>query len=483
MIAIERSNEESNPNISAVSVIGLGYVGLCLSSSLAKLNIKVYCYDTQKSIIDKLNKSESPIFEPKLPELIKESIEKSTLKPTYDINEAIMNSNITFICVGTPCDEHGYIDLTYIKEVSKDIGKVIKKKNNYHVVSVKSTVIPGTTDSYVIPIIQEESGKVVGKDFGICMTPEFLREGKAIDDFFNPDKIVIGSYDERSRNYLYHVFKEFWPEKWGGRNLFVFCDLRTAEMIKYANNACLATRISFINEMANLAERLGVDIKIVSKAIGMDHRIGSGFLDAGLGFGGSCFPKDVKALYYAGKKAGYEPKLLKSVLDVNDLQPIKCVELIQSKFKENNLIENDLRNITVSLLGLSFKPNTDDIREAPSIKISLKLLELGANLKVYDPVANFNFKIKMDQINKDYNSKIYYAKNPIDAIKNSNVAIIVTEWAEFYNLTPEDFINSMNPNTIKIVIDGRRIFDPQKFENTSLIFYAIGYSKQKEFKP
>ncbi|MCP4760991.1 MAG: UDP-glucose/GDP-mannose dehydrogenase family protein, partial [archaeon] len=263
---------DNNNQRKSVSVVGMGYVGMVLSTGLSKFGIKVYCCDVDESRIETLRKGKSPIHEPQLPELVEKGIKTGLLIPTMDIKEAIMNTDVTFICVGTPCDDTGYIDLVYIKSVSKDIGQVLKNKDDFHVISVKSTVIPGTTDSHVIPIIEEYSGKKLGVGFGACMTPEFLKEGDAINDFMNPGKIVIGSSDDKAKEWMYSVWMDFWPEKFG-KDVFLFCDLRTAEMIKYANNSFLATKISFINELANLSEIFGVDVKIVSKAIGMDYRI------------------------------------------------------------------------------------------------------------------------------------------------------------------------------------------------------------------
>ena len=462
---------ESDKNFSRknVSIIGMGYVGLCLAASLSKLGTKVYCIDIDEDRINQLKKGESPIHEPQLPELIKMGVENGTINATTNIQEALNNSDVTFICVGTPCDDEGFIDLKYIKNSAKDIGLALKNKDSYHVISVKSTVIPGTLDSHVIPIIEEHSGKKIGVDFGACMTPEFLKEGAAIDDFLKPDKIVIGSYDKMSSDWMYNVFFDFWPEKFG-KDIFLYCDLRTAEMIKYANNSFLALKISFINEMANLSEIFGVDVKKVAEAIGMDKRISSKFLNAGLGFGGSCFPKDVKALYSAGKTGGYTSKTLIAALDVNELQPYRPLNILNKEIQ-------DLSGKTIAILGLSFKPNTDDIRFAPSIKIIKKLLEQGSNIRAYDPVSNEIFE-KFSGIQQT--DRIKYFGSSIDAISGSDAVIIVTEWDEFKELKPEDFISNMNK---PIIIDGRRIFNPKVYNSKNLKYYALGYSDLRSFKP
>jgi UDPglucose 6-dehydrogenase len=452
-----------------VSVVGMGYVGLCLSASLAKLGTPTICVDVSEKRVELINTGKAPIHEDQLPELLERGVKLGLIFATTDTEEAILKSDITFICVGTPTSDSGYIDLSQIHTASHDIGKALKKKSSYHAISVKSTVIPGTTDSHVIPIIEEESGKKAGKDFGVCMTPEFLREGAAIYDFLNPDKIVIGALDELSYQSFYEVFQDF-HESILGKDIFLRCDLRTAEMIKYATNSFLATKVSFINEMANLASLFGVDVKIVSQALGMDNRISDKYLNAGLGFGGSCFPKDVKALLSAGIEAGYKSRLLEGTLLVNEDQPLYPITMLKNEI-------GDLNGKIITLLGLAFKPGTDDIRSAPSIKIAKKLLEDGAKLKVYDPVAADNFK---RESGVSPHASIVYCDSALIALKGSEGTILVTEWDEFVNLKPNDFKQAMkNP----IVVDGRRIFDPRTFEETGVTLKSIGYSKSRKFAP
>ncbi|MBN2157504.1 MAG: UDP-glucose/GDP-mannose dehydrogenase family protein [Candidatus Lokiarchaeota archaeon] len=452
-----------------VSVVGMGYVGLCLSACLAKLNTPVICVDVDKKRIEQIKSGISPIHEDQLPEFLQMGVEDGIISATVDTEQAVLNSDITFICVGTPTSDMGYIDLSQIHTASKNIGKVLKKKSTYHAISVKSTVIPGTTDSHVIPIIERESGKKAGKNFGVCMTPEFLREGAAIYDFLNPDKIIIGAIDDRSYQEFYEVFQDFHEQKIG-KNVFLRCDLRTAEMIKYANNSFLATKVSFINEMANISALFGVDIKIVSKALGMDNRISKEYLNAGLGFGGSCFPKDVKALYNAGKEAGYISKILDATLQVNENQPYYPITMLKEEL-------GDLQGKLIGLLGLSFKPNTDDVRFAPSIKIAKKLLDIGAILRVYDPVAKENFR-KESGIAVD--APITYCDSALEAIRDTEGVLIVTEWDEFSQIKPNDFKRSMKK---AIIIDGRRIFDPNLFENMGVIFKGIGFSTSRNYAP
>jgi UDPglucose 6-dehydrogenase len=459
------SNIERKP----ISVVGMGYVGLCLSASLAKLGTPIICVDLSEKRVKKINEGKSPIHEAQLPEFLMEGVEKGLITATLDTEEAILNSEISFICVGTPTSESGYIDLTQIHTASRNIGKALKKKSTYHAISVKSTVIPGTTDSHVIPILEEESNRKVGKDFGVCMTPEFLREGAAIYDFMRPDKIVIGAFDERSYLEFYNVFQDF-HESIIGKNVFLRCDLRSAEMIKYATNSFLATKVSFINEMANLSDLFGVDVTIVARALGMDNRISEKYLNAGLGFGGSCFPKDVKALLSAGIEAGYESKLLDATLLVNEDQPYYPISLLKKE-------TGNLKGKIISVLGLAFKPDTDDVRSAPSIKIIKRLLNEGAHLQVYDPVAKNNFKHE-SSISPD--AHIKYCASSLEALKNSEGVILVTEWEEFAKLKPNDFKQLMES---PIIIDGRRVFDPYVFENTGVTLRSIGYSKSRTFSP
>ncbi len=452
-----------------ISVIGLGYVGLGLIACFSDLGYVVYSCDIDEKRVESVKKGIAPIYEPRLPEMIKKGVEEGLIRATTDINEVIKSTDVSFICVGTPTSDEGNIDLKYIKSVSADIGKALKEKNAYHVVSVKSTVIPGTTDSHVIPIIEKESGKKVGTDFGVCMTPEFLQEGSSIHDFFYPEKIVIGAYDKKSKDMMFRVFKNFHPEKYG-RDIFLFCDLRTAEMIKYANNSFLATKISFINEMANLSENFGVDVKIISKAIGMDKRISPHFLNSGLGFGGSCFPKDVKALLKAGEISGYKSKILPAVLEVNEVQPLRSIQML-----ENAL--GDLEGKVISILGLSFKPNTNDVRYAPSIKIIKNLLNKKSIVRAYDPVAIETFK-KETGLNESTN--IIYCANSKESLKNADAVIIVTEWDEFLNLKGDVFLSQMKT---PVIVDGRRIFSKKMFSGTKINYIPLGFSDSKDFKP
>ncbi|MEM3833397.1 MAG: UDP-glucose/GDP-mannose dehydrogenase family protein [Thermoprotei archaeon] len=438
-----------------ISFFGLGYVGLSTALALASKNFRVYGYDVDENKIKMLKNSKLYIYEPGLKELFKKA--KENFIPVTDPKEAVLNSDITFITVGTPSKSDGSIDLSYIESASRLIGKMLKEKNSYHLIVVKSTVVPGTTENVIIRIIKEESGKIVGSEFGICVNPEFLKEGSAVEDTFNPDRIVIGCFDEKSGDVLESLWRIFYDEKMPP---LIRTNLVNAEFIKYSNNAFLAMKVSFINEIANIAQKIpGADVEVIAKGIGLDKRIGPLFLKAGLGFGGSCFPKDLRALINFTKNLGYEPRLLESIIDVNNDQPYKAIEL------SKDLI-GDFHGKKIAILGLSFKPNTDDMREAVSIKIINKFLELGANVTVYDPAA-------IDNARHIFGNRIIYAPSLTDCIKDADCAIIVTEWNEFKHLKPEDFIKNMKQ---PIVIDGRRIYDPKLFSQ-KLTFSAIGLGK------
>ena len=441
----------------SISIVGTGYVGLCTAVGFATRGYRVITstHDAEKASL--INRGIPPFHEPELADLLKRAVSKGFLKCVTKREEAILHTDITFIAVGTPSQPDGSINLNYIKLASKEIGKALTKKESYHLIVVKSTVIPGTTEKIVKPYLERYSGKKCGEDFGLCMNPEFLREGSAMHDTFHPDKIVIGEYDKKSGDILQNLYEEFYKEDMPP---VIRTNLPTAEMIKYANNAFLATKISFINQIANICQKTPkTDVVKIAKAIGLDERINPKFLRAGLGFGGSCFPKDVKALIAYSKSLGYTPKLLEAVIEVNEAQPYMAIELSKK-------LLGDLKGKHIAVLGLSFKPGTDDMREAVSIKVIRRLLEEGAQVTAYDPVAIPNAKRILGE-------SINYAESAIHCIKGSDCCIIVTEWDEFKRLKPEDFINNMhNP----IVVDGRRIYDPKIFSK-KLKFAAIGLGK------
>jgi len=394
-----------------ISVVGSGYVGLITAAGMAEKGHQVVCVDVDKSKIDMINAGEPPIYERGLKEIL-DHVVPSGLKASVDLESAVLSSEVTFICVGTPSDDDGSINLKYVKEVSGQIGRILGRAKSYTVIVVKSTIIPGSTEEHVIPILERESGKKAGADFGVVMNPEFLREGAAIEDFMEPDRIVIGSHDARSGDVIESLYYKF-------KAPVLRVNLRTAEMIKYTANAMLATKISFINEVGNICKSLDVDVYDVAKGIGMDHRIGPHFISAGPGFGGSCFPKDVKALVHKALEVGVETRLLGSVLAVNEAQPSVMLKLLKTKFR--------LKGAKVAVLGLAFKAGTDDMRESPATPVVEGLLKEGADITAYDPEA-------LENARSVFGDRIRYAKSVKEAVAGAQLAVVVTEWPEFKTL-------------------------------------------------
>ncbi len=438
-----------------ISIIGVGYVGLCTAVGLASKGYKVVACDIDAEKISKINQGIPPFFEPGLQEKLTETLQKGNLKGLVNkTDQAIGETDFTYVAVGTPSKDDGSIDLKYIESAAANIGKALKQKNSYHITIIKSTVVPGTTLDVVKPILEQESGKICGKDFGLCMNPEFLRQGSAFQDTLNADRVVIGSYDQKSGDKLEELYRDFYSAHLPP---IIRTGLSTAELIKYASNAMLATKISFINTIANICEKIpGADVKDVALAMGLDKRIGPLFLDAGLGYGGSCFPKDVKALIACSRASGYVPELLDSVEHVNWAQPLKAVAFAKQML-------GSLKEKRFAVLGLAFKPDTDDMREARVIPIIKALQAQGANVTAYDPVATNTAKA----IFKD---TIKYAASAKECLRDADCAIIVTEWPEFKNLTPQDFLSLMKQ---PILIDGRRIYNPKDF-GKKIRFAAIG---------
>ncbi len=418
-----------------ISMIGTGYVGLSTGIGFAVKGNDVVCVDIDREKVEKINQGVSPIYEPLLEDYLKKVLKDGKFRATTDLKEAIEQTEVSFISVGTPSKEDGSIDLKYIEEVSRQIGEVLKGKE-YHVVVVKSTVVSETTEKVVIPNLEKSSGKKASESFGVCMNPEFLKEGKAMEDFLKPDRIVIGSIDKKSGDVIERLYENFQAP-------ILRTDLKTAEMIKYASNALLAAKVSFSNEIGNICKLLGINVNDVMRGVGLDSRISEKFLRAGCGYGGSCFPKDVDALIRKAKDLGYDPKLLREVHDLNLRQRVRLVEQLESRM-------GDLKDKTVCVLGLAFKPDSDDIREASSVFIISKLLEKGANVRAYDPKAITNMKKVFPDIE--------YPENAKEAIKDSDACLIVTEWKEFKNLSEKDFETMKN----RIVIEGRKVLDRNK---------------------
>ena len=409
-----------------ISVIGTGYIGSVTGACLAEMGHTIIFVGRDKKKLDIIRAGDSPIFEPGLGNLIRKN--RDLIETTIDMGYAVEKTELTFICVGTPPNEDGSSDLSQIREVSRTIGKVLGSDNKFHTIITKSTVLPGTIENVIIPILEKESGKKACIDFGIASNPEFLKEGTAVDDFFHTDRVVIGVNDRNTGHILEKLYRPL--------NVPIFTtSLRTSEMIKFASNAFLATKISFANEIGNLCKELGIDSYDVFEGVGLDTRINPKFFRSGIGFGGSCFPKDVNALIAYAKSKGITPRILNSVIETNNDQPHRMVALLK-----NHL---DPKGRTIGVLGLAFKPDTDDIRESRALPVITMLLEEGANVKVYDPVAMTNFK----KICPD----LMYAASASE-VMDSDAILIVTEWDEFNNL---DY-------TGKLVIDGRRIDKARK---------------------
>jgi len=415
-----------------ISVVGNGYVGLATAVGLAGNGNQVVCIDNNPGKVELINQGKAPIYENGLDDLITSCVVKlRTLRASADYND-IAATDITFLCVGTYSLSCGGTDFTQIAQATEETGKVLAKKNGYHVVAVKSTVAPGTTERVIIPLLERASGKKIGKDIGVAVNPEFLEEGKAVDCFLNPDRIVIGEYDNKSGDTVELLYRDFTAP-------IIRTTMATAEMIKYASNAFLAAKISFANEIGNICKKMGIDFYDVAQAIGHDPRIGRKFLNAGAGFGGSCLPKDIEALIDSAGKSGYEANLLQSILELNREQPSRLVDTAEG-------VIGSLKGKTVAVLGLAFKPNTDDMRDAPSIRVIVSLLEKGASVRAYDPLA-------MDNARQVLPQSITYCENAAQALETADCVLIVTEWDEFKR---ESLYNG------KVVIDGRRVLDPRR---------------------
>ncbi len=403
-----------------ICIVGTGYVGLITGCGFAKLGHNVSCIDVDRKKVDMINGKKPPIYEEGLQELMNDVVGKN-LTATTDLGAALPGAEIIFIAVGTPSRNDGSIDLSYIDKSFLD---VISAIDSFRAIVVKSTVVPGTTDR--LAGLAKKKGKIDGVDFGLAMSPEFLREGMAVNDFFNPDRLAIGAEDERTMDKVSELYAHF-------KCPIIKTNRRTAEMIKYASNSLLATKISFANEMGNLCKELSIDVYDVMDAVGLDSRLNRKFLNAGVGFGGSCFPKDVKAIVSLFKENGVKPRLLGSVLEVNEGQPYRLVEIAKKRM--------NLKGEKIAVLGLAFKPDSDDMREAPSIKIINRLLEEGASVMAYDPEANENAR-------GIFGNKIGYAKSLTEALAYSDVVFVVTEWKEFRD---EKLYAG------KIVFDGRKV--------------------------
>ena len=436
-----------------ISVIGSGYVGLVTGACLSDVGHIVTCVDNNKDKIDMLNRGEMPIFEKGLKELVQNNVEDNRLFFTTDIKKATENACVIFIAVGTPPDEDGSADLQYVLAVAKDIGNYM---NGYKVVVDKSTVPVGTADYVKSTIADVLKSRNADHEFDVVSNPEFLKEGVAIDDFMKPDRVVIGTESERAKNLMHEVYSAFTIQ----HDRIIFMGIRSAEMTKYAANAMLATKISFMNEISRLCEEVNADVEDVRTGIGSDHRIGYSFIYPGIGYGGSCFPKDVKALIKIAHKHNSTAKILEAVEEVNDEQKLVMVEKIVSHFGEN------LKDKVFALWGLSFKPMTDDMREAPSRVIIRELIKRGAKIQAYDPEAMKESK----RIFGDHQN-IKYFDDQYDAVKNADALVLITEWRQF---RMPDFEKVYSLLKEKNIFDGRNQYEPDQMKKIGFTYYCIG---------
>lgn len=436
-----------------IAIFGTGYVGLVTGACLADVGHNVTCIDIDKEKIDGLNKGIIPIYEPGLNKVIERTVEKNKLKFTTDTS--IKTATVVFIAVGTPPDEDGSADLKHVISVAKDIGKQIA---GYKVIVTKSTVPVGTSEKVKYAIDEELLKRGVGIEYSVASNPEFLKEGDAIQDFMKPDRIVVGTSDDTSRTIMSKLYRPF---TLNGHPI-VFMDVKSAEVTKYAANAMLATKISFINEIANFCDAVGANVDDVRAGITSDSRIGKKFLYPGIGYGGSCFPKDVKALIETGLEYGQPMNLLETVDEVNDDQKLVIIDKFGKEFHKR--IDSFEHPIVVGIWGLSFKPNTDDMREAPSIIIINQLLEWGISIHVYDPVA-------MDNAKKIFGDKIHYADSKYEAADQVDCLMLLTEWSEFKTIDVEKLHSKMTGN---VIFDGRNIYDKNELLHSGFKCIGIG---------
>lgn len=432
-----------------IAVVGTGYVGLVTGTCFAETGNKVTCIDIDKSKVEKLSKGEITIYEPGLEKIFLRNLKENRLQFTTDLAEGIKDAVIIFLALPTPPGEDGSADLRYVLGVSTDLGKLL---TDYKVIVDKSTVPVGTTEKVHAAIAAGYKG-----EFDVVSNPEFLREGVAVDDFMKPDRVVVGTLSDRARKVMSDLYAPFVRQG----NPVIFMDEKSAELTKYAANSFLATKISFMNEIAQLCERMGADVDMVRRGIGSDERIGKRFLFPGIGYGGSCFPKDVQALVMSSEDVGYDFKILKAVEEVNELQKLHLIPKIKSYFNDN------LQGKHFALWGLAFKPNTDDIREAPALYLIDALLEAGATVASFDPEAMANVK-------KSIGDKIQYSDSQYAALENADALIIATEWSEFR--TPDfDMIDARLKN--KVIFDGRNLFDVKYVADLGYHYESIGRPK------
>lgn len=439
-----------------ICVIGTGYVGLVVGTCFAESGNTVICVDIDEAKIEGLKNGIIPIYEPGLKELILRNAEEGRLKFSTDLAAAVKNSLLQFIAVGTPPGEDGSADLNHVLAVAREIGSAME---NFKIVVNKSTVPVGTADKVREAIRQQLTARGVTLEFDVVSNPEFLKEGAAIDDFMKPDRVVIGVDNVRTAE----IMKELYAPFMRRTNRVIVMDVRSAEMTKYAANAMLATKITFMNQIANLCDLLGADVAAVREGIGSDSRIGYDFLFPGVGYGGSCFPKDVKALVMTARECNYDLALLRSVDEVNELQKGVLPEKIVSHFGGNGS-EKPLSGKRIAVWGLSFKPRTDDMREAPSIVIVERLLEAGADVRVHDPVA-------LREARKIFGDRVSYSTNEYEMLRDADALAIVTEWNEYRN---PDFDRIKELLVQPIIFDGRNLYEPRRMKEIGIRYFPIG---------
>lgn len=436
-----------------IAIVGTGYVGLVTGTCFAEIGVNVICVDTNCEKIEALKKGIIPIYENGLEEMVNRNVKAGRLKFTTSLESCLNDVEVVFSAVGTPPDEDGSADLSYVLAVARTIGQYM---NKYLLVVTKSTVPVGTAQK-VRNVIQEELDKRgVKLEFDVASNPEFLKEGNAVNDFMSPDRVVVGVESERAQKLMTKLYKPFLLNNFR----VIFMDIPSAEMTKYAANSMLATRISFMNDIANLCELVGADVNMVRSGIGSDTRIGRKFLYPGIGYGGSCFPKDVKALIKTAQQNGYEMRVLQAVEEINEKQKAILFEKLLKHY------EGQLQGKTIALWGLAFKPETDDMREAPALVLIDKLLQQGCKIRVYDPAA-------MDECRRRLGSDtIYYAKDMYDAVLDADAMLLVTEWKEFRLPSWPVLKKTMNQ---PVVLDGRNIYERKEMEEQGFVYYCIGH--------
>ncbi len=430
-----------------ICMIGTGYVGLVTGCGLAEFGMKVTCVDKVAEKIEMLQRGELPIYEPGLKDLVEKNVKEGRLTFSTHISEAIRNSLVVFLAVGTPSDGEGGADLSYLFSA---VDQIAENLDGYKVIAIKSTVPVGTARR----VIERISEKVKGVAFDVVSNPEFLREGSAVEDFLHPDRVVIGTESDQAAA----IMKDIYSPLYLIETPFVLTDNETAEMIKYASNTFLAAKISYINEVANICELVGADVHVVARAMGLDGRISRKFLHPGPGFGGSCFPKDTRALYHLAREKGYDPALIGSVIQVNENQKMRMVEKVRRR------VGGDLKGKVIGVLGVSFKPNTDDVRESPAIFVIQKLLDAGASVQAFDPAA-------LGEARKIFGETIRYAANAYDVAEGADALVLMTEWNQFRSLDLQELKKRMRA---PVFVDTRNVYDAQKMARAGFEYEGVG---------